>query len=234
MQTKKMQLFILPYAGGSIASFKKLTDLVDDTIETISVEYTGRGKRIKEPLLDSIGDMLNDAISYCKERRNPEIPYAIMGYSMGSILAYEMLIKDVFGEEPSHLFIAAEVSPKQRSQELEKLGSPTEEQILARAKSLGGMDERLLSNKRFADIYIKPMVSDYRNFFGYRFANYKERVKVDTTYFYCEKDTSREDVEKWGELIEGKFDFHEYGENHFFINQYYKEMAQVINEILCH
>ena len=228
-----MQLFILPYAGGSIATFKRLTSLLDDSIEVIAVEYPGRGTRVKEPLKESIGAMLEDAILYCKARRNPEVPYALMGYSMGSILAYEMLVNNVFDEKPSHLFISAEVSAKQRSQELEMVGEVTEEKILDRARSLGGLDERLLLNKRFANIYIKPMLYDYRNFYGYRFNNYKEKIKIDTTFFYCEADTPRKAVEKWDELIDGEFDFYEYGENHFFINQHYEEMAKVINQTLC-
>ena len=36
----QIQLFILPYAGGSIAAFKRLTVLIDDKIETITVEWS--------------------------------------------------------------------------------------------------------------------------------------------------------------------------------------------------
>lgn len=232
MLNKQMQLFILPYAGGSIAAFKRLTDLIDKRIDVITVEYAGRGTRAKEPLAESIWMLLDDSISYCCARRNVSLPYAVMGYSMGSILAYETVIRKAIPGELKHLFISAEVSPKDRSLELRKVKNPTEERILERAKSLGGLDERMLINKRFSDIYIKPMLSDYRLFFEYRFGDYQEKINVDTTFFYCEKDTAYEDVIKWNELINGRFDFHALGENHFFINQHYEEMARVINETL--
>ena len=230
--SKDIQLFILPYAGGSIASFKRLTDLINESIEVITVEYPGRGTRAKEPLVNSIQDLLNDAIEYCRDRKRPGIPYAIMGYSMGSVLAYEMVARDIFPELPLHMFIAAEVSPKDRALELRKVENPTEDRIIERAKKLGGFDERLLANKRFFDIYMKPMMLDYRLFFQYRFSGTPEKIKTDTTVFYCEKDTKWADVCKWEELIDGSFDYHEMGENHFFINQHYKEMACVINNIL--
>lgn len=233
MQNKKMQLFILPYAGGSIAAFKRLTDLIDDRIDVVTVEYAGRGTRAKDALASSIWELLDDAIAYCRERRDLDIPYSVMGYSMGSILAYEMVARKTLEGELKHLFISAEVSPKDRSLELRKVENPTEERILKRARSLGGLDERMLKNKRFADIYIKPMLSDYRIFFEYRFGDHNEKINVDTTFFYCEKDTALADVQKWYELIDGQFDFHELGENHFFINQHYKEMAKVINDTLC-
>ncbi|MCR5518542.1 MAG: hypothetical protein K6F17_08235 [Lachnospiraceae bacterium] len=233
MQNKKMQLFIFPYAGGSIAAFKRLTDLIDDRIDVVTVEYAGRGTRVKNALASSIWEFLDDAIEYCRERRNTDIPYSVMGYSMGSVLAYEMVARKALVGKLRHLFISAEVSPKDRSLELRKVENPTEERILERARRLGGLDERMLKNKRFADIYIKPMLSDYRLFFDYRFGDHKEKINVDTTFFYCEKDTALVDVQKWNELIEGQFDFHELGENHFFINQYYEEMARVINNTLC-
>lgn len=233
MSNVQMQLFILPYAGGSIAAFKKLTDFIDNRVETITVEYPGRGTRAQEPLKQSINDLLDDAISYCQERRNPQIPFAIMGYSMGSILAYEIIKHNMIEGELKHIFISAEISPKYRSLELSKIDDLTDEGILDRARRLGGLDERILLNKRFVDIYITPMLSDYRNFFGYRYVESREKIRTDTTFFYCKNDTPKEDVEKWRELIGGKNQFYEYGTNHFFINQYYKEMAKVINETLC-
>ncbi len=233
MQEKHIQLFILPYAGGSIAAFKRLTDLIDKRIDVITVEYLGRGTRAKEPLAESFWDLMDDAVVYCKERRNVDLPYAVMGYSMGSILSYEIIVRKALAGELKHLFISAEVSPKDRSLELQKEDCLTGERILERAKSLGGINERMIGNKRFADIYIRPMISDYRNFFGYRFGDYTERIEADTTFFYSEEDTALKDVRKWEELIDGSFDYHELGKNHFFINQQYEEMARVINETLC-
>lgn len=233
MSKKQVQLFILPYAGGSIAAFKRLTDLIDDRIETITVEYPGRGTRIKEPLKNSLKEMLEDAIIFCQKRRNIELPYAVLGYSMGSVIAYEVLLNEALKGELNHIFIAAEVSPKTRSLELRKIKDPTDERIIERARILGGLDERILTDKRFSDIYIKPMISDYRNFFGYQFGEYKEVIRADTTFFYCESDTPREEVEKWSELIDGRFVFYELGDNHFFINKYYNEMARIINQTLC-
>ncbi len=237
MPNKRIQLFILPYAGGSTAAFKKLTDLIDPSVDVITVEYAGRGTRAKEPLATSIWSLLEDAIVYCRDRRRQDIPYAVMGYSMGSVLAYEILKREAIAGELKHLFIAAEVSPRDRCLELRKVKDPTEERILDRARRLGGLDDRMLQNKRFTDIYIKPMLSDYRLFFEYEFAEGKgkageDKIRTDTTFFYCEKDTALTDVQRWEELLDGEYDYHELGKNHFFLNQHYVEMAQVINHHL--
>lgn len=232
MQNKSSQLFILPYAGGSIMAFKKLTDLINKSVSVQTVEYPGRGTRAKEPLADSIWSLLDDAVEYINAKRNPQIPYALMGYSMGSILAYEMLAQKKIHGELMHLFICAEISPKKREEELCQEKDPTDEEILHRARKLGGIDERMVADNRFYDIYLKPMLSDYRLLLQYRYGGYEEKLKVDTTFFYCEKDTSIDDINLWKDQIDGKFDFHEYGKNHFFINHHYNEIAEIINSHL--
>ncbi|MDO5131350.1 MAG: alpha/beta fold hydrolase [Eubacteriales bacterium] len=232
MQSKKIQLFILPYAGGSAAAFGKLTGLINAEIEVVAVEYPGRGTRAKEPLSVSFQEMLEDAVNYCREKRREEIPYCMMGYSMGSVLAYEILARKAIPGELRHFFIAAEVSPKERALELRKVANPTEERILQRVAELGGLDERLLKNQRFREIYINPMLNDYRRFFEYRFPGYSDRLMVDATVFYSEKDTAFLDVVKWKELIQGEIEYYQLGENHFFINQLYRKMAEVINETI--
>lgn len=232
MTDKQKQLFILPYAGGSRANFKRFTDFISNKIDVITVEYAGRGSRVKDPLANSFNAMLDDARLYCQCRRNPAVPYAIMGYSMGSILAYEMVLQQLLEGPLEHLFIAAEVSPRDRDLELRKVVNPTDERIIERARRLGGLQEKMLNNQRFSEVFLKPLLSDYRLFCEYRFSGVRKKISVDTTLFYCQKDTPLEEMEKWNELIDGKAVFHEMGENHFFINQYYAEMARIVNQTL--
>ena len=232
MHSKQIQLFIFPYAGGSIASFKRVTDLLDQRIDVVTVEYSGRGTRSKEPLAASFGEMLDDATKYCMQRRKDTIPFAVMGYSMGCFLSYEALAKKLIQGEATHYFLCAEISPQTRRFELENVQNPSDDWLIERAKELGGLDERLLNDERFRELFLAPMVSDFRHLFEYRYKDYKKRIKTDTTFFYCEKDTPKADVQKWELLIDGRFDYHEMGMNHFFINQHFKEIANVINSCL--
>jgi surfactin synthase thioesterase subunit len=232
MPTKRIQLFLLPYAGGSSASFRRLTDRLDGRIEAITVEYSGRGTRSREPLAGSFLEMLADAGEYCLVCRDSGLPYAIMGYSMGSIIAYELTVQRKLPGEQKHLFLAAEVSPKDRALELQKVKNPTDEHILERARRLGGFDERMLQNERFAQVFIRPMLSDYRNFFSYRFSGCDERCGVDATVLYSDSDTAFADVQKWDELMEGTPDYYAFSGGHFFINQHYEELADIVNRKL--
>ena len=82
MQNKWLQLFVFPYAGGSVAAFRKLTDLLDNRVDVVAVEYAGRGTRAHEPLSDSFESQLEDAIEYCRKRRDDNVPYALIQNSL--------------------------------------------------------------------------------------------------------------------------------------------------------
>lgn len=232
MPSKEIQLFILPYAGGSIASFKKLTDLLDPRVEVITVEYAGRGTRLKDALATSFDEMFEDAVNYCTSRRNQDIPYAVLGYSMGSVISYEMLSREKLGENLRHFFVSAEIPPRERRYELDSVTDPTDEWLIERAKELGGLDERMLGNKRFMDLYVRPMISDFRHLFEYSYKENDKIINCDATFFYCETDTPKDIMRKWEDCISGDYEYHEFGDNHFFINSHYGEMAQVINRRL--
>lgn len=89
-----LQLFCIPYAGGTSASYNTLTQfLAGEPIDVIALEYAGHGTRVKEPAYDSFDAMASDISNMISKRRIREIPYAILGYSMGSIVAYEILTK---------------------------------------------------------------------------------------------------------------------------------------------
>ncbi len=232
MQNKRIQLFILPFAGGSASSFRRISELIIDEVDTIAVEYSGHGSRAKQPLASNIHEMMEDTTSFILERRDGNLPYAVFGYSMGTLLGYELLVNQRIPGCLLHFFIGAEVAPQTRALELRQEKDITDEKVLNRAAELGGLDERMLNNKRFCDIYIKPMIADYKHFFEYRYVDYKRKLKCNASFFYCEYDTHLRDVVGWEQLIEGRFDYHEMGNNHFFINDQYKKMADIINKNL--
>ncbi len=233
MKAKEMQLFIFPYAGGNASSFRNMVMHLDHAIIPYTIEYSGHGKRIKEPLANSFQEMLEDSEAYILKNRDASIPYAIMGYSMGALLTYEFLKKKNEKDLPTHTFIAAEVAPHIRALELRQEKEITESSILKRAKELGGLNECMLNDERFKQIFLKPMISDFAHFFAYRFCEeYNKKIHMNTTYFYNESDTQLIDVKKWNELFDGKSDFYRFGSNHFFINEYPEEIANIINDTI--
>ena len=106
MNNKKMQLFLLPFAGGNSASFKQLVELLDHRMEVIGVEYAGRMSRHKENFITDYEEFLEDTANYMNIRRNG-LPISVLGYSLGSVLAFDLIIKKMIKGDLKHCFICA-------------------------------------------------------------------------------------------------------------------------------
>lgn len=226
---KKLQLFILPFAGGSSASFTKLVDLIDERIEVITIEYAGRGKRHGESFFCRYDDFLDDVVMQIKEARDKELPYAMMGYSAGSAMTYDILSHHMIEGNLVHAFVCAKGSLYRKipSQFYWKL---PDEEFTHRMIDLGGIDERLLKNKRFLDIYMVPVRADYVVWGQYE---YKAGIiPCDITAIYSPKDPISEGVKDWEQLTLGKVDYYELGENHFFIKKHWQDVADIVNSHL--
>lgn len=230
--SKKIQLFLLPFAGGNANSFRNLIDELDENIEAIPVEYSGRGERRRNGFLINYEDFLNDVVLFINKHRNEDLPYAVLGYSLGSAIAFDILSKEMIkGGKPVHAIFCARgnLKAEKTSQSYYHL---SEEEFIKRIFELGGMDERLLSDKRFLDIYLKPIRADYKIWSQYKHNETDKNLECDLTVFYSEKDITCVDPLGWKELTSGHVDFFEMGDNHFFILDFYKEMADEINKML--
>lgn len=227
---KKIQLFLLPYAGGNSVSFKRLTELLDDDVEAISVEYAGRLSRHKEEYITDYGEFLEDTAHYINARRNG-LPISILGYSLGSVLAFDLIIKKKVEGDLKHCFACArsDLRDESISQKYYKLSNL---EFTQKMIDLGGFDQRILDNKRFLEIYMEPVRKDYIVWSQYKYREEGNKIPCNTTVIYSSRDLLSNNVYGWKDLTEGDIDFYELGENHFFINQYYREMAEIINHHL--
>lgn len=230
MSSKKIQLFILPFAGGSAAAFTELSSLLAEWIEVYVIEYPGRGSRLSEPFCDTMEDLIEDSKKQIETLRKAELPFALMGYSIGVEVSFD-LAQYALDEKPEYVFFAA-----REAIHYDTAGHDyvllKEDDFQKKIIDFGGIDERVIKNKRFLNIYMRPVHADYKLLNQYIYKKEKGKLGCDMTVFYCEKDTPYEKVKEWETHTEGEIDYFELGENHFFIRKYAREMAEIINQKL--
>lgn len=150
---KKIQLFLLPFAGGSSLSFMRLNRFLDKSVEAITIEYPGRGKRSNEEFIEDYDSFVKDIEHAIIKKRNVELPFAILGYSMGSAIAYDLIRGGKFDQSARCGIFCAEgglMSPNPAR----RYGECCYQDFLDKMLSLGGIDERLLANEEALMSYL--------------------------------------------------------------------------------
>lgn len=230
----RMQLFCLTFAGGNASFYDDLEKKIGNSIEMLKIEYSGHGRRHREPFYHSFDELADDIYPLIKERISAEgLSYAIMGYSMGSIAA-SVILKKIIGEEeielPRHLFLAAH-EPMSRH-EMEGISdNEVDEYVKRRTIQFGDVSDELLYNSTFWKVYLPIYRADYGMISRFHFEDLKENVSVPTTVFYSETDTPYSVMNGWKRFYPN-IEFIDYEGSHFFIKEHIEEMSEVIRNRL--
>lgn len=227
-----MKLFCLTYAGGNASFFNPLDGLLYPSIELLPMEYAGHGSRHREGFYGSFDELAAD-MSRKMAKAGLDGGYAIIGYSMGSVAALEVLRK--LASEgcrlPSHLFLAAH-GPQTLSKLASYNSDELDQYLKDRTIRFGGVPQKLIDNKAFWRMYLPVYRADYSILSKYDFGALRFTSTVPATVFYSESDTPFQDISQWKNVFQGECDFFCYEGNHFFFNGHYAQIAKVINSKL--
>lgn len=227
-----MKLICFTYAGGNSSFYDQLGQELLPDVEIIAMEYSGHGKRHRSSFYKNFDELADDMLIQIRENLDETVPYAIMGYSMGSISAIEVLRKliDEKMSLPVHVFLAAH-EPQAKASLADYNNEEMDEFVKARTIQFGGIPEKLINNKSFWRMYLPIYRADYSIIGKYKFENLKLKSNIPATVFYSESDTPYEKMKNWNKYFE-RTDFVKYTGNHFFINEYFGAMAQEIKKRL--
>lgn len=227
-----MRVILIPFAGGSQYSFAEFVSQANTRgMKAVTVEYPGRGKRFKEPLLEDIHDLVEDVFAQVKHQLVP--PYAIYGHSMGTIVGY-LLAKKIAQHNlpaPFHLFFSGCGGPSIPDDEPPKhLLSKTD--FIAKLKELGGCPDAILQDDSMLNIFEPVIRADFKVIELYRYQE-EEPLQIPMTIFIGKKDhTTYEEAVAWQRETVRKVDVLEFDGNHFFILGKESLIVDMINKKL--
>lgn len=213
-----LRLLCFPYAGGSAAIFRDWNDLFPNQMEVCAVQLPGRPGRMEEPALDD----LNEVIDAVTEAMDPytDLPYALYGHSMGSLLAYELARRQWRDARPLpvHLFIGARRAPHLTSRAPTVYQEPAE-RIRSFLKTLRVVPDEVLDHDELMDLLLPTLRAD---------------LKLDVTYEYepgsavaCPIDVfggiddhyvPKEELAAWSLHTGSAFALHMLPGDHFFLD----------------
>jgi surfactin synthase thioesterase subunit len=230
------KVFFFPHAGGSASLYLSWSKFLSKEIEVKPVELAGRGKRMKDPLYDCLEDIVEDIYPRISAELE-EAPYAFFGHSMGALLVYELVrkIQLLKNQQPLHIFFSGRIPPYVAwDQELDH--SLSDEEFIKQVAGHGGISLEIFDNPELQDILLPRLRADYKAAGTYRHQGEIVKVNCDISIFNGKLDqyVSGRDLSLWPECTTGTCNFYEYDGGHFFINQYKKEISEIINNTLLH
>ncbi len=227
MNTK---LILFPFAGGNSYSFKEFTKELSRnmTIQCHCIEYPGRGTRIKEPLLTSLEDFVEDVLFKYKHLFQGNFHF--FGYSMGAIIARLVIDKLIENELPSpiNFFAAACPSLRYMHTSRENIAHLPENDFIEKLKSYGGIHEQILASPdllRFLSRIIRADIKAYENFQSKKLTPLNCPIYI---YGGKEDHIKQEELEHWQEDSTGEFKMSIYEGGHFFIFENLKQIGDSI------
>lgn len=229
-----MKLFCFTHAGGTASFFDQIKSEVAPDISLIALEYAGHGTRHKESFYENFSELTADMVTLLMDNLVNGEPYALFGYSMGTIVAVDVLRNIVSSgvlHYPEHLFLAA--YPPYTNMELKNFdGECKNELVKRRTINFGAVSESLAHNRVFWRVYLPVYRADYSLIGKFRFEEFNLKTNIPLTVFYSETDTPFLRMRQWSSYFNGSCDFLEYTGNHFFINDNYEEISSEIKRRL--
>lgn len=228
---KKMKLFCFPFAGGTAYYYNKFKSMLNEKIILIPVELDGRGAKFnispKTTINDVIESIYYDVISQFDER-----PYMFFGHSMGSLIAYELYYK--FSENniklPIHIFFSGCRAPhlmKYRESSYLK----DDKEFLEVIRRNGGTPEQFFKHQNLIDLFLPILKADYQVVDTYKFTSNREKMKCNITVLKGNTDfEGGYDGLDWSSYSQGQFQEYVFEGDHFFINNYMTDIAQLLNK----
>lgn len=224
-----MRLICVPFAGALKRNFDGFASCFDDGWNITVLDYPGHGSRYREAFAADFDRLVEDMAEQVKDLAGSE-DYVLFGYSMGSIVAYEMTVRELIPKPK--LLVEASHRPPNIEWESKTYIHLDDRTFWSKIKLLGAMDdmdESLLDNSVYRRMYFIPIREDYRLISTYK-ANTGKISGVPAICFYSPDDVPDDEMDQWRIFFDRKIEIHPLGDNHFFMFDHAGEMAEMIKE----
>lgn len=225
---KKPQLFLLHFAGGSRYSYDFMRPYLHD-FEFIPIELPGRGKRVRERLLDDFNLAAADLFRQILERKT-SCEFLIYGHSLGAIMALKLAgMFELIQEPPLYVVVSGSAGPgiadHIASHELDKESLKTE------LKNLGGLSDTFLEVEGLYNFYYPILKADFALAKGHDFISVPP-VNVPVYALAGREEEAAIYIDNLRNFTSSYFHAEILPGNHFFIYDHSSRIASIIKSRL--
>ena len=214
----RTKIFALPYAFGASYIYNGVKNELSDYYDVIPLEYPGHGTRFSEGLIPNIIDLAEDIIVQIKGSLNDDDEYALLGYSMGSLVGFEVcnLVKKRGFRHPETFFAFASPAPSREveKKEYEKYSIEDIGGVLAEGSATPKL---ILENESMLEVLKPIVINDLIALRDYSASDLKIMCPVVAVRGEQESMYDIENFYEWEQFSDDKIEYHVIKGGHFFM-----------------
>lgn len=231
---QKMFLFVIPFAGGSSLSFPKTQKEGKTDFQVVLLDTPGKGRRHNEKLPVMFDELVTDIFKQIQScmQKNKSDSFVVLGHSMGSYIAYEVVKKlnNTAGPKPCKIYISGSVAPgRLDSNEIRRIFRKGDESIIDYIASFGAMSKELMMKPFVRRSYLPVVCADYKMLVEYNDRKHEGNINIPSVVISGRNDQVEiSNVYEWSKFFSLKPEFMWKDGGHFFILEKWKEILEYI------
>ncbi|HKY41291.1 MAG TPA: alpha/beta fold hydrolase [Polyangiaceae bacterium] len=227
--SERLRLFCFPHAGAGPSSYAAWRKACGPWLDVVPVSLPGREGRFSESPRANVDDLLDDV--WQSLARDLDRPFALLGHSMGALLAYEFTrrLRRERRRQPLHLFVTAFRAPHLPAHR-PALASLPDGRLQAEMRALSGTPARVLAEPELMRALLPTFRADLRACERYWWRP-EPPLSVSITCLGGLADTRVSDSElvAWRAHTSSRFQLKYLPGGHFFLH----ELPTVAQRIVC-
>jgi surfactin synthase thioesterase subunit len=218
-----IKLYCLPHSGASAMVYNCWRRKIPSWLAVHPIELPGRGLRMNEPLQQNMPVLVKQLAAEISRdiSLHPSQPYALLGHSLGALLAFELAhaLPKLGCAPPAVLFASGTAAPTKRDEYDKDLSEPkTDEALIDDLRNLEGTSEDILSNKELMSLILPVMRADYLLCGGYVYQHQAVKLMCPVHVLAGKTDTANdEQLNAWQNETAVEFSLTMFEGGHFFI-----------------
>ncbi|UWP85392.1 alpha/beta fold hydrolase [Dactylosporangium fulvum] len=215
--TARLRLFCIPYAGGGASMYRAWMHRLPGGVEVNAVQLPGREERFREEPMRELDDVVARLGAVLAE--NTDRPYAILGHSMGSLLAFETARRLRAGGCPApELLVVSGRGAAQIPPPWSAVHHLPEDEFVQQVMRMHGTPAWVFENQQLREMVIRVLRADLSVVDTYRYHE-EAPLSCPITAFTSPNDplAPPEHVRAWAEQTAADFRYHEVDGGHFFL-----------------